>query len=185
MSKALIITATVLAALALIIAVLAAIAPKKIIVQNTQRIAAPSQVVYDQLRYLNNFPSWSPFRQQDPEQKYSVTGQDGQVGATFHWEGVREKSRGSQTIVALEDRRRVVAKCDITVPFEAKPTFDYRLAEKTDGVEITLDFEVDMPFPGNVFGMVFGLKKEMSATNQRGLDLLKQVCETQSGYSAK
>jgi hypothetical protein len=36
------------------------------------------------VKYLSNFPKWSPFLVQDPAQKYEVKGTDGTVGAQYH-----------------------------------------------------------------------------------------------------
>jgi uncharacterized membrane protein len=167
-----------LGAIVLIAAVLAAIAPRKVDTQNKVTIHASKQVVYDQLRHLSRFPSWSPFLVADPKQKNWVTGTDGAVGATFHWDGVAEKSKGTQQIMSLVENSRVSLKCNITVPFVALPTFDYTIEAQKDGsVVVTQDFSTDLGVPGNIFGMLFGLKKQMNTTNQLGLDLLKKSIE--------
>ncbi|WP_340064935.1 SRPBCC family protein [Ascidiimonas aurantiaca] len=150
---------------------------KNISISSTQFVNAPVDVVYDEIRYLENYPNWSPFKVQDPEQKHKVTGQDGQVGATFHWEGVAEESKGSQTITELKKNKLVKVNCDITVPFQANPQFVYRLDAKNGGTEVTLDFDIEMKFPSNIIAYLLGLRDEMRATNQQGLDLLKELAE--------
>jgi hypothetical protein len=177
MAKAFIILGIVLAVVLAAIAVLSLVAPKRISIRSVQLIQAPKEVVYDQLRFMKNFPNWSPFKVQDPEQKHSISGPDGSVGATFNWEGVKEKSKGHQKVVALKENERVELRCEITVPFESNPSFNYDLIEKAGGVEVVQEFDVAMPFPANVFGLLFGLEKEIGATNQQGLALLKKVCE--------
>jgi Polyketide cyclase / dehydrase and lipid transport len=163
----------------LIIAViiLAFVAPKRISITSTQFINAPKQQVFDQIRFMKNYPKWSPFKQQDPEQKFTISETDGQVGASFSWEGVKEKSKGSQKIVALDSNGVVKINCNITEPFQSNPTFNYTLTEKNAGVEIVQDFVAEMPVPSNIFGMLLGLKDKIAATNKQGLDLLKQVVE--------
>jgi hypothetical protein len=159
--------------------VLALVAPKHISIRSTQRVAGTKQQVFDHIRHLNNFPGWSPFLKADPQQKNWVTGNDGQVGAAFHWVGVAEKSEGKQVIVGLEGNSVVRVRCDITVPFKAQPTFVYTLTEKDGGVEVVQQFDTAMPVPANVFGMLFGLKAKMAATNQEGLVLLEQALARQ------
>lgn len=153
------------------------LAQKVITIETVQWINASKEVVYDQIRFMENFPSWSPFIVQDPNQKNYVTGQDGEVGATFHWEGVNEKSQGSQTVTLLKVNEQVYMECNIEVPFKANPTFDYQLVEKDGGVEVTQTFTTEMAFPGNVFAAIFGVKKKMSETNKLGLERLKYVSE--------
>lgn len=180
MTKAVIIIGIVLCAILITGVILSLVAPKRISITSKQFVQSSKQTVYDQLRYMKNFPNWSPFKVQDPEQKFTLAGQDGQVGATFNWEGVKEKSKGSQTVVALQENERVDIKCNITEPFQATPFFSYTILEKGGGVEVTQQFDIDMPIPANVFGLLFGLKSEMTATNEKGLELLKKVAELET-----
>ncbi|MBX9784210.1 MAG: SRPBCC family protein [Chitinophagaceae bacterium] len=177
MTKAIIITAVALGVIAVTGVILSLAAPKRISVISSVWVHAPKEEVYNQLRFMKNFPSWSPFRLQDPQQKFSVSGKDGEAGATYSWEGVKEKSKGSQTVTSLTDNNKVIIHCDITEPFTAKPVFDYTLTEKNGGVQVQQQFDVDMPAPSNVFALLLGLKKKMAATNQQGLELLKKVSE--------
>lgn len=177
MTKVVIILGVALGAVVLTVVILGLVAPKRISVKSTQFIRASKQQVFDQIRFMKNFPKWSPFRQQDPDQKYVISGIDGQIGATFSWEGVKERSKGSQKIIALSGNSIIKIQCNITEPFQSAPTFDYAIIEKEGGVEVVQDFDTAMPFPANVFGLLFGLKAKMAETNQQGLELLKQVSE--------
>jgi hypothetical protein len=177
MKTTLIIGGAALGAVLLAAILLVILAPKSIALRTTQLIHAPKAAVMAQLRYLENFPKWSPFKEEDPTQRHWVTGTDGAVGATFHWEGVKVKSKGSQTIVTLRGDDYVQMQCDITVPFEAKPTFTYTLTEKNGITEVVQDFATEFTAPGNAFAYVFGVKGEMATTNQRGLALLQALVE--------
>lgn len=179
MTKVIFIIVAALGVLLITGLILSIVAPKKISVRSTQFIQASRQQVFDQLRFMKNFPAWSPFRQQDPEQQFEISGPDGEVGATFSWVGVKEKSRGSQQVVGISGTESLKIQCSITEPFQSNPTFSYTLSDKDGGVELVQDFEVEMPVPANVFGMLMGLQKNIAATNQQGLNLLKQVTEKQ------
>jgi hypothetical protein len=150
---------------------------KEIAIVIEQEVNAPVNEVYDKVRNLKNYPSWSPFRLTDPEQKYRLSNVDGQVGARFHWIGVKEVSEGYQEIIGLEENKAVKIKCTITVPYEAKPEFNYFFAEKGNKTYVTQEFKVQMPFPANIIAHFTDLKKEMKLTNEKGLSLLKKVCE--------
>jgi hypothetical protein len=178
MSKTIIIIGLALGALLVAGVILSLVAPKRISIRNAVFIQASKQQVFDQLRFMKNFPAWSPFRVQDPEQKYTVSGPDGEVGATFSWEGVKEKSKGSQRVAKLKGTDEVLVECAITVPFQSNPTFAYTLVEKDGGVEVVQQFDTEMPAPFNIFGLLLGLKGKISATNNQGLDLLKKVSES-------
>lgn len=159
-------------------------AQKKITIKTVRLINASKELVYDQIRFLNNFPNWSPFKVKDPQQQHHITGEDGQEGAAFHWKGVNEKSEGKQTIARLVPNQKVLMQCDITVPFKARPTFDYTIEEKGNEVEVTQVFITELTFPANILAPLFGLKKEMTETNALGMDLLKKVSEEKAALSA-
>lgn len=141
------------------------------------KISRPQKEVFDMVRYLNNFPKWSPFIAQDPSLKYEVKGNDGFVGAQYHWNGNKGNDLGYQEIMEVDTFRLVRMKCTIQKPFVAQPTFDYHFTETPDGIEVTQDFRLQSSLVSAFFLWVFGAKAEMEKTNQQGLDLLKKVTE--------
>ncbi len=141
-------------------------------------INASKEETFDMVRYLKNFPKWSPFLAQDPAQKYEVKGTDGAIGAQYHWNGNNGKDIGYQEIVKIDTFNFVGMQCDIQKPFVAKPTFDYTFKETKNGIEVTQDFKVQSGIVDAFFMWLFGAKKEMEKTNQQGLDLLKKATES-------
>lgn len=143
----------------------------------TVAIKGSKQEVFDMVRYLNNFPKWSPFLAVDPTQKYEVKGTDGAVGASYHWIGNGGEDVGHQTIMKIDTFSFVGMKCDIQKPFAAQPTFDYSFNETPDGIEVTQDFKLQSGLVDALFLWAFGAVKEMENTNQQGLDLMKKAIE--------
>lgn len=152
---------------------------KKIHIVKTVRIDGSMEQVFDMVKYLGNFPKWSPFLAQDPSQKYEVKGTDGTVGAQYHWDGNKGKDLGFQEIVTIQDKRHIGMRCDIKKPFVAKPTFDYYFIQTPGGIEVKQDFKLESGLVDAFFMWLFGAKAEMEKTNQQGLDLLKKSVETQ------
>lgn len=140
-------------------------------------IKGSKEEVFNMVRYLKNFPKWSPFLEQDPTQKYEVKGIDGAIGAQYHWEGNKGKDLGYQEIAKIDTFNYVGMKCDIQKPFVAKPTFEYYFTENENGIEVKQDFNVQSPLIDSFFMWLFGAKAEMEKTNQHGLDLLKKAVE--------
>ena len=143
----------------------------------TVTIKGSKEEVFDMVRYLKNFPKWSPFFAQDPSQKFEVKGTDGTVGAQYHWDGNKGKDVGYQEIVKIDEHSFVGMKCDIQKPFVAKPTFNYYFTETANGVEVKQDFKVESGLVDAFFMWLFGAKAAMEKTNQQGLDLLKKTVE--------
>lgn len=150
---------------------------RQILITTVQHIASSPEQVFDVLSDLDRFPEWSPFLVSDPEQKYHVTGESGEVGSTFHWEGVTEKSLGSQTLSAMTQASMLQMDCEIQQPFAGAPSFEYQLKETDSGTEVTQTFT--LPLSGFSYFMVklFGVKKQLTATNQLGMTRLKELLE--------
>jgi hypothetical protein len=140
-------------------------------------INGSKEEVFDMVRYLKNFPKWSPFLEQDPTQKYEVKGVDGNIGSQYHWNGNKGKDLGYQEIVKVDTFSYIGMKCDIQKPFVAKPTFEYYFTETANGIVVKQDFKVNSPLIDAVFMWLFGAKSEMEKTNQHGLELLKKAVE--------
>jgi hypothetical protein len=178
--KTLIIIGAALATVVVILAVLAALAPKTIHTQSKVVIDKSINEVFLTTRHLKNFGQWSPWNDTDPEQKTKVEGVDGEVGASFHWQGVAEKSKGHQEIVSLVPNKSIGIACHITEPFASEPIFNFTFVEENGKTIVLHDFDTKMPVPLNVVGMLMGLKGKIKATNDRGLEKLKALCEKES-----
>jgi hypothetical protein len=150
---------------------------KSIQIVKSVTIKGSKEEVFNMVRYLNNFPKWSPFLVQDPTQKYEVKGKDGEVGAQYHWDGNKGKDLGYQEIVRVDTFSFVGMKCDIQKPFVAKPTFEYSFKETANGIAVTQDFKVQSGLMDAFFMWLFGAKAGMEKTNLQGLDLLKKAVE--------
>ena len=137
---------------------------------------SPSEV-FDMVRYLNNFPQWSPFLAQDPAQQYEVKGTDGEVGAQYHWFGNKGKDIGFQEIVKVVPDSFIGMRCDIQKPFVAQPTFEYTFEETKAGIRVTQDFKLQSGLIDAFFMGIFGAKKAMDQTNEKGMMLLKKAVE--------
>ena len=150
---------------------------KSIQITTSTTIKGSKQEVFDMVKYLNNFPKWSPFLVQDPTQKYEVKGTDGTVGAQYHWEGNKGEDVGFQEIVKIDDLNYIGKQCDIQKPFVAKPTFEYNFTETNAGITVKEEFKLESGLTEAFFLWLFGAKAEMAKTNQQGLDLLKNAVE--------
>ena len=151
----------------------------RIHISQSVTIDADQQKVFNMVRYLKNFPQWSPFLKADPGQQYEVSGTDGQVGARYHWIGSKgkDKDTGYQEIVRVEDLVYIGMKCDIQAPFEAHPSFEYRFDNSVAGVQVTQEFTMQSGLIDAFFLWLFGVKKKMENTNAEGMQLLKQAVE--------
>jgi Polyketide cyclase / dehydrase and lipid transport len=150
---------------------------RSIQIVKTVTIQGTKQEVFDMVKYLKNFPKWSPFLAEDPAQKYEVKGTDGTMGAQYHWNGNKGKDLGYQEIRSIEEGKFIGMQCDIQKPFVAKPSFDYYFTETANGIEVKQDFKVNSTLPDAFLMWLFGAKAGMEKMNQQGLELLKKAVE--------
>ena len=134
--------------------------------------------IFDMVKYLGNYPKWSPFLELDPEQKYELKGKDGKAGAQFHWNGNGGKDLGYQEILKLDEPNFVGIKCNIEKPFKSNPTFEYTFSCTSQGTLVTQHFKVESGLVSAFFMWIFGAKNEISTINARGLTLLKNYIES-------
>ena len=172
--------ATILGIFTLAISSVKLSAQKTVHITTTTIIDAPIETVYDLIKDYERFPEWSPFLVADPEQKNHVTGENGEIGSTFHWEGVGEKSLGFQTLSELAENKYAKMDCNVQKPFKANSTFEYFITETTNGVEVTQEFKTEMGGFAYFMAKLFGMEKQISATNELGLDRMKTVLEEKS-----
>lgn len=151
---------------------------KHIHIQQEVEVDAPLQQVFDNVLYLKNFPKWSPFYEADPEQITEVKGEDGKVGAQFHWNGNGGKDLGFQEISEVRNGEYIRLDCDIQKPFVAKPSFEYSFKQVGDKVKVIQDFNLESGIVDCFFMWLFGAKKDMTKMNARGMELLKSVSES-------
>ncbi|WP_024772757.1 SRPBCC family protein [Aquimarina macrocephali] len=150
---------------------------KNIHIQTTVNINADIQTIFDNVLYLKNFPKWSPFYEVDPTQKIEVKGNDGEVGAQFHWNGNNGKDLGYQEIKEIKPLEYIKMECDIQKPFKANPTFEYSFSNLGNMVKVTQDFDLKSGLVDSFFMWLFGAKKNMEKMNERGMELLKANSE--------
>lgn len=150
---------------------------KHIHIYKTVNIQSDMQKTFNNVLYLKNFTSWSPFYEVDPTQKTKVKGTDGEIGAQFHWEGNKGKDLGYQEIKEIKSLEYIKMECNIQTPFKATPTFEYFFSQTDSLIKVTQSFNLKSGLVDAFFIWLFGVKREMSKMNGRGMELLKIKCE--------
>lgn len=184
MNAVFIILGSLLGVALLAVAALLLFAPEVIEVEQRIVIDAPRANVFDEVRLMSRYPEWSPFREQDPEQRFRIEGNDGEVGVKFHWVGVKEVSEGHQTLTRLVENESLTLDCSITKPFESSPQFKYDFADENGKTRVAQRFTAELPIPANAFGALLNLKEKIEATNARGLERLKTSVEKRFAVKA-
>jgi hypothetical protein len=83
--------------LIVVLAGIGAMLPSTYRVERSATIAAPAEVVFDQVNTLKKNEAWSPWMKNDPTVKISYSGPEAGVGAVSSWTS-EHSGNGSQTI---------------------------------------------------------------------------------------
>lgn len=151
-------------------------ATKEYHIERSMVIDAPKSLVYEHARYFKNFDAWSPWTALDPEQKVTITGTDGEVGAKHSWSGNDNVGEGSQTITAISPDR-IDILTEFLRPFKSVSPTAYRFESMGNKCKVHWTFEMKAPFPMNGLMMFTDVDKAIGKDFEMGLENLKRITE--------
>lgn len=175
--KALRILLYVLLTIAVLVVALGLFAKKDYHVERSTEINAPRAFILDQLSHYKNFKDWSPWQHLDPEMKSSVSSNDGEVGATYTWEGNDKVGKGKMTTTALAPDHM-----DLTLtffePWQSTAPAKFTLQELGEAkTKVTWGFDMHIGFPWNGLAMFTDVDAGVGPDYENGLKNLKTLCE--------
>lgn len=143
-----------------------------VIVERTDTIRAPREALLPLIAELPNWVEWSPWEGMDSDMKRAYTGEPGEVGSTYSWNGNRKAGEGRMRITAV-DADGVGIDLDFTRPFRSSNRIRFVLAPEGDGTRVIWRMES----PKTFFSRFFSLDKLVGGDFEKGLRQLKQVAE--------
>lgn len=155
--------------------ILCATSPAEMRIEKSTTINAPKSVVWNQMVDFNNYDHWSPWKEQDSTITSTITGTAGQPGHMSAW--VSEKSgSGNMTISSINgDTMRY--DLHFLTPMEGIAK-GWSIAEEAEGaVKVTNGFSQECGFWSRGMNTLF-VKKMLETNIVRGLELLKEYCES-------
>jgi hypothetical protein len=179
-------TTLAITALGIVAAALLAVfvvVPDKAHVERSLVVMADPATVYPIVSSTSGFNRFNPFRAADPTLTVSPSGPERGVGASFSWEG--KSGKGTQTISAVEEGRRVVMQRDLGSM--GRPVQTFTLEPVGGGTRVT--WALDASFGANPVARVFGLfmDRMLGPTYEQGLaalaDVAKREAEARAGTS--
>ena len=118
-------------------------------VERTILINEQSDVIINRIKSLKKFQSWSPWADEDPNQKNTFEGIDGTVGSKLKWEGNEKVGKGTMTITAITDSC-VTYDLNFIEPFKSISKSYYITKKKPQGSLLTWGMIGENPYPINV-----------------------------------
>lgn len=136
-------------------------------------INKPQEEVFEFIKYIRNQDQFGAWQLSDPEMKTTSEGVDGTVGFKYSWTGDKTGT-GSQTIIAIEDGKRIETELDFGF---GDPARSYFVTEYVDSTQtrVTWGISGTTPYPLNLMSLLY----DMGDDFETGLHNLKNILENQ------
>lgn len=174
--KALKIILYVLGGILLLLLLLGLIAPVNLEVEDSIKIEAPRDLVFEQTVHFPNFHHWSPWTHRDPDMEVTYGGNQGEVGATYRWEGIEEVGSGMQEIVSISGDTVNVA-LRFYEPFESEAKAYYiisKLESNPPLTRVSWGMQSTFPRPFNIVAWLGNFERKIGEEYREGLSSLKE-----------
>jgi len=165
-------------AIAALLLLLAAIAPKNYNVSRSIEIKRPKGVVFEYLKSLKNQDEWSPWAKRDPNMQKKFTGTDGEVGAINYWKGNKQVGEGEQEITKIVEGKRIESELRFLKPFKSTSDAYIETVEVgSDRTKVIWGFSGKNVFPMSIMMLFMSMDKAVGKDFEEGLASLKEILE--------
>lgn len=160
----------------LAIIILGIVEPKDVIVQRSVNINAPQNVVFDQIVKFKNWPHWSPWYQMEPSVQLTYSGNDGEVGSSYHWVG-KKTGEGTMENAGVKNNNELDYVLHFIKPFKSTATGFLKAVDTAGQTKATWSFTTHYTFPFNASLAFINMDKMLGSDFEKGLANLKKYCE--------
>lgn len=171
LKKILIILAVLIVAFIIVVAT----RPDDFRVSRSATIPAPAAAVFEQVNDLHKFQNWSPWAKIDPACRYTYSGPDAGIGASYTWAGNQDVGAGRMTIIESRPNELVRFKLEFLKPFAATNTAELNFKPAGGGTEVTWSIYGKQSFMMKTFGLFMDFDKMTGTDFEKGLANLKTV----------
>ncbi|OGC06343.1 hypothetical protein A2V82_16260 [candidate division KSB1 bacterium RBG_16_48_16] len=179
--KVLKIIGIVLVVLVAIVVILGLVAPKDYQVDRSLTIDAQKGLVFRHVQYWRNWAGWSPWAERDSTLQVAVEGADGSEGAMYKWTGDKELSgKGEMINTGIKPNEQIDYHLNFLEPWPNEADGYVKVADAESGTKVTWGFYGEMSFPWNVTMLFMSMDKMAGKDLDRGLELLKNLCEQEA-----
>ncbi len=172
--KALKVLAWIIGILLFLFLVLVFIAPTRMHVEATVEINAPASIVWNDIVKFERFSQWNTWKQMDSTTTFTITGEDGTVGAVYSWKG-KKIGEGQLQHLSFEPYKLIQQKLTFTKPFHSEADVYFNLSEAAEKTKVVWGFDAHYNRPQNL--MTWLMKGAIEDDYQKGLMNLKSMAE--------
>jgi effector-binding domain-containing protein len=151
-------------------------APTQMHVERTVEINAPASIVWNDIVRFEKFNEWNTWKQMDSTARFTISGDDGTVGATDSWKG-NKIGEGKLQHLAMDTYKSVTQKLTFITPFASESDVFFHLSEAAGKTKVTWGFDSHYKRPQNVMSLF--MKGALEKDFDQGLQHLKSMAEAE------
>lgn len=167
----------VVAAMILIFVVVVALQPADYSVTRSATIAAPREIVFEQVNNLRKWHDWSPWEKLDPNAKIAFEGPPAGTGAVSTWDGNNEMGAGKMTIIESRVPELVRIKLDFVRPFRDTSMTHFNFKPDGNQTQVTWSMSGQKNFIAKAVCMFMDMDTMLGGQFEEGLAGIKRVAE--------
>jgi hypothetical protein len=149
-------------------------------VERTQRVDAPPEVVRERLVDFRRWRAWSPWEDLDPDMQRTFGGERSGVGAWYVWEGNRKAGKGRMEILEADDST-VRVDLQFLRPFRSHSNTVFELRPAGDGTLVVWRVVGVNTLMTKLMGPFMSMDKLLGPDLEKGLSRLKADVEASAG----
>ena len=138
-------------------------------------INAPIEKVWGNVNSSKAFNQWNPWMKLDPNLKLTYTGNQGEIGDQYCWEGNDEVGQGCHEITSIVPNQKVGSKMMFKKPFESDATSDVVLTKEGNTTKVVWNMDCELDYPMNLMKLM--MDYQMEDSYGKGLKKLKELSE--------
>jgi len=150
-------------------AIFVAMQPDEVTVERSTTVAAPPQVVFDQVNNFHKWQAWSPWAKLDPAAKNTFEGPDSGEGARFSWAGNDQVGEGRMAIAESQSPEHIKIDLEFIKPFPAKNVTLFKFTPEGDGTKVTWNMSGTNNFVGKAICLFMNMDTMVGGDFEKGL----------------
>jgi hypothetical protein len=156
-----------------------AVQPAEYVISREITINAPAEKIFPYLNNSKMADQWGPWKEEDPQAKYTFSGPDDGVGSKASWTEGKKLGTGSATIVESVPNERVGVALEYQEPMNMTQRAEYSI--KSMGPQSVVSWKVEGKnnFMGRIMCTFFDMDNMVGGFFEKGLSNLKTLVEKQ------
>lgn len=146
-----------------------AVQPNEFSFDRSRTINAPASLLYQKVNDYKEWPSFSPWIEQEPEASLTYSDKTIGEGAFYSWKG-EILGEGKMTTKSTEVNKSITQLIEFTAPFESHSNINWIFEPSDEGTTVTWAMEGKQDFVSKLFTTIMGsIETETGPNFERGL----------------